>query len=199
MLRCHSQLLLSLCTVQCYNVPRYRLHTRGEDEPAAAVPRQAAPALQRQEAAPERGRPPLRRGQCRAQPARAAGHQGGSHTKKYYPLATTCKNITCIKNISDLQHHSELDTAPSQLGSLGRLVSRHTSLVTVPEPRPAPAPAPVPPSRSFSLCHSNKYKVSGRHLPQHLVHLSYLHFLARSDLLAVTRAACFSCSRAAPC
>ena len=139
MLRCHSQLLLSLCTVQCYNVPRYRLQTRGEDEPAAAVPRQAAAALQRQEAAPERGRPPLRRGQCRAQPARAAGHQGGSHMKKYYPLATTCKNITCIKNISDLQHHSELDTAPSQLGSLGRLVSRHTSLVTVPEPRPAPS------------------------------------------------------------
>ena len=119
--------------------------------------------------------------------------------KKYYPLATTCKNITCIKNSSHLQHHSELDTAPSQLGSLGRLVSRHTSLVTVPEPRPAPAPAPAPPSRSFSLCHSNKYKVSGRHMPQHLVHLSYLHFLARSDLLAVTRAACFSCSRAAPC
>ena len=91
------------------------------------------------------------------------------------------QKILYFKNISHLQHNSELEPVPNHLGSLSRLVSRHTSLVAVPEPRPAPAPAP--PSRSFSLCHSNKYKVSGRHLPQHLVHLSYLHFLARSDLL----------------
>ena len=197
MLRCHSQLLLSRCALSnVTNVPRYRLQTRGEDEPAAAVPRQAAAAVQRQEAAPERGRPPLRRGRGRAQRARAAGNQGGwalilYHQIKYLLAAKNIYNvykniynlqkILYFKNISHLQHNSELEPVPNHLGSLSRLVSRHTSLVAVPEPRPAPAPAP--PSRSFSLCHSNKYKVSGRHLPQHLVHLSYLHFLARSDLL----------------
>lgn len=196
MLRCHSQLLLSRCALSnVTNVPRYRLQTRGEDEPAAAVPRQAAAAVQRQEAAPERGRPPLRRGRGRAQRARAAGNQGGwaliLYQIKYLLAAKNIYNvykniynlqkILYFKNISHLQHNSELEPVPNHLGSLSRLVSRHTSLVAVPEPRPAPAPAP--PSRSFSLCHSNKYKVSGRHLPQHLVHLSYLHFLARSDLL----------------
>ena len=51
-----------------------------------------------------------------------------------------------FKNISHLQHNSELEPVSNHLGSLSRLVSRHTSLVAVPEPRPAPAPAPGPPS-----------------------------------------------------